>query len=320
MKDSDIQVSVILPAYNEEKAIVPVIADIKAALQGKGFLYEILVVDDASTDQTPFLAKKQGARVICRPQRGGAGAARKTGILHARGNIIVMIDADGSYDAQDIPSLLEYFPFYDQVNGARDSEKGTTPRLRKIIKTILGRLSSFLAGVHIPDINTGLKAFKRDIMLHYLWVIPDGFSCVTSMTLAFICNGHNVKYIPTKYHSRIGKSKFHPIFDTWQFILTIMRLSLCFRPIRSGAIIFLFLFSIGTLKSLYTFMNHGFLVASDIILLLSSLFFLAIGILGELLIGLNRSSVWYHLGTSIDPAELDLSTEMPEGEHLRSAN
>ena len=149
-------------------------------------------------------------------------------------------------------------------------------------------------------------------MLHYLWAIPDGFSCVTSMTLAFICNGHNVKYIPTKYYNRIGKSKFHPIIDTWQFILTIMRMSFCFRPIRSCAIIFLLLFSIGTIKSLFNFVNHGFLVASDIILLLSSLFFLVMGILGELLIGINRSSVWYHLGTSIDPTQLDLAEEALE--------
>ena len=134
MKDDNIQISIILPAYNEEKAIVPVITEIKKALQGNEFLYEILVVDDASSDKTPFLARQQGVRVIRRPQRGGAGAARKTGILHARGQYIVMIDADGSYNAQDIPSLLEYFPFYDQVNGARDSEKGTTPRLRKFIK------------------------------------------------------------------------------------------------------------------------------------------------------------------------------------------
>ena len=115
---------------------------------------------------------------------------------------------------------------------------------------MLGQVASFLAGVHIPDINTGLKAFKRDIMLHYLWAIPDGFSCVTSMTLAFICNGHNVKDIPTKYYNRIGKSKFHPIIDTWQFILTIMRMSLCFRPIRSCAIILFFFFPL-ELSSLY---------------------------------------------------------------------
>ena len=127
-------------------------------------------------------------KVIRRPERRGAGAAEDR---HSprQGEIVVMLDADGSYPADAILELLRYFPAYDQVNGARTSEQGTLPWLRRPAKWLIRKLACYLTGHAIPDLNTGLKAFKREEMLRWLWVVPDGFSCVTTMTLAFLTNG-----------------------------------------------------------------------------------------------------------------------------------
>jgi glycosyltransferase involved in cell wall biosynthesis len=225
-----IDVSVIIPCYNEEKAIGIVLENIQGVMQNQKYSYEIIVVDDASSDNTYQLAKDKGVKVIKRTTRGGSGSARKTGIIAAEGEIIVMLDGDGSYEARDIAKLLSYFPEYDQVNGARTSEQGSLKYLRSPAKWLIRKLACYLTGTEIPDLNTGLKAFKRNIMLDYLWILPDGFSCVTSITLAFLCNGYSVKYIPTAYYPRIGKSKFHPIIDANKYILTVLRIVTYFNP------------------------------------------------------------------------------------------
>ena len=168
--------------------------------------------------------------VVRRPERGGSGTARKTGILAAHGEIVVMLDGDGSYTPGDIPALLKQMPAYDQVNGARTTEEGTMKWLRTPAKWVIRKLACYLTGTKIPDLNTGLKAFRRDVMLEYLWVLPRGFSCVTTMTLAFLCNGYAVKYVPTTYRKRIGKSKFHPLKDTRNYLATVLRMVIFFAP------------------------------------------------------------------------------------------
>jgi len=233
------RVSVVLPAYNEERAILSVLAEVTDALVELNFQYEIIVVDDASTDRTAELADRFAAdcwmcpvRVLRSDERAGAGAARKRGIRAAQGDVIVMLDADGTYPANSINRLLEHFPEYDQVNGARTSEAGSWPWLRRPVKWMIRRLACRLAGREIPDLNTGLKAFKREAMLPWLWIVPDGFSCVTTMTLTFLANGYSVKYVPTEYRARIGQSKFHPLGDTWRYMLTVLRMALYFRPMK----------------------------------------------------------------------------------------
>jgi len=231
MEPKEVKVSIVMPAYNEELAISSVIQEVKKAMVQAPFRYEILVVDDGSTDSTLEKAKAEGIRVFRRPQRKGSGTARRNGIEAAKGEIIVMIDADGSYLASDIPRLLEYFPQYDQVNGARQTEKGSLKWLRAPVKYFIRKLACYLSHTNIPDLNTGLKAFKRSVMLQYLWVLPDGFSCVSTMTLAFLCNGYDVTWIPIQYRKRIGKSKFHPVRDTLSYILTVIRMVMYFKPL-----------------------------------------------------------------------------------------
>ncbi|MEN6497666.1 MAG: glycosyltransferase family 2 protein [Thermoguttaceae bacterium] len=293
--DQQCQLSVVLPAYNEQGAIHRVLAEIVEALADEPLRYEILVIDDASTDGTPELAEQFAAtcwqcpvRVIRCPERRGAGAARKVGIRQARGEIIVMLDADGTYPAETIPELLRYFPAYDQVNGARTSEQGTLPWLRRPAKWFIRKLACYLTGHKIPDLNTGLKAFKREIMLNWLWVIPDGFSCVTTMTLAFLTNGYAVKYVPTAYRPRIGRSKFHPIKDTLSYLATVLRMVLYFRPLKvflplSGLVI-----AAGILKSIASFAWTGSMQESDIVVIVAGFMTCMLGLLAEVIVAHNR--------------------------------
>ncbi len=277
------EVSVILPAYNEEAAIGPVIDAVQTAMKGSRWSYEILVIDDCSTDRTAEIAETKKVKVIRRPIKGGSGASRRTGILSAEGEIIVMLDADGSYEASDIPKLLEYFPMYDQVNGARTSEQGTLKILRAPAKWLIRSLACYLTNTHIPDLNTGLKAFKKDIMKKYLWVLPNGFSCVTTMTLAFLTNGYAVKYVPTTYHKRIGKSKFHPVKDTLAYIKTVIRMVMYFKPLRVFMPAAGFIFALGIVKSIWSFSATNTLQESDIIIFMAAIMLTFLGLISDLI-------------------------------------
>jgi glycosyltransferase involved in cell wall biosynthesis len=277
-------VSVVLPAYNEEKAIGKVIDDIHFAMRQTRYPYEILVVDDHSTDATAEIARNKNVRVIQRPFQGGSGAARRTGIVNTQGEIIVMLDADGSYEAGDIPKLLDYFPDYDQVNGARTNEKGTLKLLRTPAKWLIRQFACYLTQTNIPDLNTGLKAFKKDIMTKYLWVLPDGFSCVTTMTLAFLANGYAVKYVPTAYHTRIGKSKFHPLKDTMAYLNTVIRMVMYFKPLRVFTPLCGLLFLLAFVKSVMSLSLTRSLQESDIIIFVVAIMLMALGLIADLIV------------------------------------
>jgi glycosyltransferase involved in cell wall biosynthesis len=289
------QLTVLLPAYNEQDAIRQVLQEVVEALSDESIRYELLVVDDGSTDRTAERADEFArscwqcpVRVVRCPENRGAGAARKVGIRCARGEIIVMLDADGSYPAAAIPELLRHFPAYDQVNGARTSEQGTLRWLRLPAKWLIRKLASYLTGHKIPDLNTGLKAFKRQTMLPWLWVVPDGFSCVTTMTLAFLTNGYAVKYVPVEYRPRIGKSKFHPIKDTIAYLSTVLRMVLYFRPLKvflplSGLVI-----AAGLTTSVLSFLVTGSMQESDIVILVAGFMTCVLGLLAEVIVAHHR--------------------------------
>jgi glycosyltransferase involved in cell wall biosynthesis len=227
-----LDVSVLLPAFNEESAIAGVIVEIRSALRNWKGKWEIVVVDDGSTDSTAERAEASGVRVLRRNQNGGSGVARLTGILAARGAVVAMLDADGSYDPITLPTLLSFVPEYDQVNGARTSEQGRQKLLRVPTKWAIRKIAEWVSGTQIPDLNTGMKVFKRHMMNDYLWLLPTGFSCVTTMTLAFLYNDHRVKYVDVKYRQRMGRSKFRPIRDSLNYVWAVLRVTLYFRPSR----------------------------------------------------------------------------------------
>lgn len=281
-----ILISIVLPVYNEEEAIKEVIEKIKEVMNKNNFNYEILVVDDASTDKTLEVVNDiKEVRVIKHSLNKGSGGSRKTGILHSKGDIIVMLDADGTYPAESIPELLKYFPEYDQVVGARTSEKGSLKFLRFPAKWIIRKLACFLSKTNIPDLNSGLRAFKRNVMLRFLYLIPDGFSCVTTMTLAFLCNGYQVKYVPIEYFKRIGKSKFHPVKDTYNYLLTVVRMITYFDPLKIFFPLSIILLLLGVVKSLIDlFFIVYMLQLSDIIIILASILLAAMGLLADLIV------------------------------------
>jgi len=292
---SRLNLSIVLPAYNEREAIIKVLGEIVEVLLTEPVSYEILVVDDASDDGTAELAEEFAAdcrqchvRVIRRHHRGGAGAARKVGIREAQGEIVLMLDADGTYPAKSIPDILAHFPAYDQVNGARTSEQGTMPWLRRPAKWFIRKLACYLTGHKIPDLNTGLKAFKREEMLPWLWVIPDGFSCVTTMTLAFLTNGYAVKYVPTPYRPRIGRSKFHPIKDTLSYLSTVLRMVLYFRPLKVFLPLAGLLILAGFGKSALSFAWTGSMQESDIVLMVAGFMTCMLGMLAEVIVAHHR--------------------------------
>jgi glycosyltransferase involved in cell wall biosynthesis len=289
------RLTVLLPAYNEEKAIQQVLEEVVEALSDEPGGYEILVVDDGSTDRTAEVAERFAAtcwqcpvEVVRCPENRGAGAARKVGIRQARGEIVVMLDADGSYPASAIPELIRHLPAYDQVNGARTTEQGTLPWLRRPAKWFIRMLASYLTGHKIPDLNTGLKAFKREAMLRWLWVVPDGFSCVTTMTLAFLTNGYAVKYVPTPYRRRIGKSKFHPIKDTLSYLATVLRMVLYFRPLKVFLPLAGLLIAAGVLTSLTSFLLTGSMQESDILIMVAGFMTCMLGLLAEVIVAHHR--------------------------------
>jgi len=288
--NNQIQVSIVIPAYNEMTAIAKVIDQVNEAMRPTAYKYEIIIVDDCSSDNTAQTAESKGAKVLKRLKRGGSGASRKTGIRSAKGDIIVMLDADGTYECSDIPEMLKFFPEYDQVIGARTSEQGTLKFLRAPAKRIICAISGYLVKTYIPDINSGLRAFKKDVMTQFLWMIPDGFSCVTSMTLAFLSNGFFVKWIPTKYYPRIGKSKFNPIVDTYNLILTLTRIIMYFNPLRIFLPLSFILFTIGLAKSFYDrYFVVNRLQLSDILIILISFLIGILGLMSDLIVSIGKS-------------------------------
>ncbi len=273
-------VSVVVPTLNEERNL-PIVF----GLLPEG-LHEVIVVDGRSTDDTVETARRLRPDVkVVLETRKGKGAALQAGFAAATGEIIVMLDADGSYTAADIPAMVAHFPAFDQVNGARTSEEGTMKLLRVPAKWVIRKLACYLARTPIPDLNTGLKAFKRSIMLRYLWVVPDGFSCVTSMTLAFLTNGHAVKYLPTVYKKRIGKSKFHPINDTRRYLATVVRMVMYFKPLRVFGPIALVLFLGAIVKTVTDLAveRHG-VQESTIIVYMTAVMVGMLGLLADLIV------------------------------------
>jgi glycosyltransferase involved in cell wall biosynthesis len=282
------QVSIVVPVYNEEEAIGDDLDTIIATMAGSGCTYEVIVVDDGSTDRTADIVRAKGVKVIQHPINRGTGAARRTGILQARGEIIVMTDGDGTYPNRDIPRLLEYLPAFDQVVGARTSEQGTFRFLRAPAKWFIRKLACYLTGMDIPDLNSGLRAFKREVMLKFLYLLPDGFSCVSTMTLAFLCNGYTIKYVPIDYYKRVGRSKFHPVNDTYNYLLTVIRMVMYFNPLKVFLPTSLVLLLWGLAKTIYDNTVYRDIRESDVTIIVISIVIGMMGLLADLIVVQHR--------------------------------
>ena len=287
--NEQIQVSIIVPAFNEGDAISQVVQDIRGVMEETSYSFEILVVDDGSTDNTVEAVGKQGARIIQHSENRGSGASRKTGIRAARGEWIAMIDADGTYPARALPEILGHLGDYSQVIGARTSEKGTYRLIRGLAKGMIRRLASYLVGRPIPDLNSGLRAVRKTDMLKYVYLMPNGFSCVSSMTLAFLANDLPVKFVPIEYFERIGRSKFHPIVDTYNYLMTLIRIVTYFAPLKVFMPLSLLLLGAGVGKAIADIVMTSSIQESDIMLVVTGLVIGALGILADLIVAHARS-------------------------------
>jgi len=226
------RVSVLLPARDEREGIVAVLEGIHGALRPGGVPFEIVVVDDGSTDGTGEAARGAGARVLRHPHSMGNGAAVKAGIRAARGEVVVLLDADGQHDPADIPRLLEALSEeWVMVVGARTGGFGAGLH-RGIANRIYSALATYVSGVRIPDLTSGFRAVRREAARKFLYMLPNTFSYPSTLTLALLRSGRPVRFLPVKAARRKGKSKIRPLRDGARFFLIILRVATAFSPLR----------------------------------------------------------------------------------------
>lgn len=240
--------SIVIPAFNEEQGIVPTLRELREVLAG--FEYELLVVDDGSKDRTAERARAEGVSVIQQPINRGYGASLKAGIRRAKYDVIVITDADGTYPAGAIPALVAGCETYEMVVGARTGANVAIPLVRRPAKWVLGKLASYLAGRPIPDLNSGLRAMRRDLVRQYEHLLPSGFSFTTTITLSALCRDHLVRFDPIDYRAREGSSKIRPR-HAYDFFLLILRTIVYFNPLKIFLPVGAFFFALGLAKFIY---------------------------------------------------------------------
>jgi len=290
MSTSQVDVSVVLPVYNEVGHLQDEVKRIQHALEQSEYSYEILIVDDGSTDGSGELAESlDGVRAIRFVTNRGSGSARKYGTMAARGEVVVWTDVDMTYPNDMISELVTELDGYDQVVGSRTTEEGTVKLLRRPAKWFIRKLASYLARTDIPDLNSGFRAFRREVGEQFLYLLPRGFSCVTTLTMAFLSNGYSIKYVPIDYAARAGRSKFHWWRDTQRYLLQVVRMVLTHEPIRffgPPAAVFV---GGGLVKLIYDLVTKDFRVGTNTIVILGvGLALAALGLITDLTVQLNK--------------------------------
>lgn len=294
------EVSIVLPVYNEAGHLRDEVARIRATMDASGFGYEIIAVDDGSTDGSgEELQRIEGLRVLRFARNRGSGSARKAGTRAARGRVVVWTDVDMTYPNDEIPRLVKELDGFDQVVGARTSEEGTHRWARGPAKWFIRRLASYLVQTPIPDLNSGFRAFRRVVGAQFLHQLPPGFSCVTTMTMSFLSAGYSVKYIPIEYAARAGESKFHWWADTRRYIKQVVRLVMSYEPLRFFVPLGLALSALGVGKLIFDLVGKDFRVATNTLLIMfAALQTFTIGFVADLVVHRTKPS------DEVDPAEL----------------
>ena len=298
--DPMLDVSVVLAVFNEKGHITQEVERIREALEASDHSFEIIAVDDGSTDgSAEELRQIEGIRLIRFARNRGSGSARKAGTRAARGRVVVWTDADMTYPNDEIPRLVKELEGYDQAVGARTSEQGTAKAFRVPAKWFIRKLGSYLIHQRIPDLNSGFRAFRNDVGQQFLHLLPDGFSCVSTITLAFLANGYSVKYFPIDYEPRAGSSKFHWWADTQRYLTQVVRMILSFNPLRVFMPVGIFLSLVGTAKLIDDLISEHLHVATSTLLVFFAAFqVFAIGLLADLVVRLNKPK------DEVDPATL----------------
>jgi glycosyltransferase involved in cell wall biosynthesis len=270
--------TVIIPAYNEGDAIARVIGKVRELRPAA----EVLVVDDGSRDNTAEVAGVSGARVIRHPYNKGNGAAVKTGLRNARGEVVLLLDADGQHPPEDIERVLSEIGEYDLVVGARtkDSESAW---VRDLGNAIFNNLATYLSGRKIPDLTSGFRAMKRDLIMEFIHLLPNLYSYPTTSTLSFIKAGYNVKFVPIKARKGTGRSNTRIMRDGVRAIVIILRMITLFAPMKIFLPVSVGLFFLGVLYGLANIFLFDInrIPNGSVLLILSSLFIFLFGLISE---------------------------------------
>ncbi len=289
----DPHVTIVLPCHNEQGHVVTEVDRICAAMDASGYSYELVAYDDASTDDTlaalqEAVEKHPHLRIVAFHRNGGSGTVRRIGTHQARGDIVVWTDADMTYPNERIPELVQMLdqdPYLDQIVGARTTEKGTHKFLRIPAKWFIRKLAEALTNSTIPDLNSGMRAFRRDVARPYLRLLPPGFSCVTTITIAFLSNQHNVQYVPISYSTRAGRSKFRFVRDAYRYILQVLRMVMYFNPLKVLMPVALLLLGLGFAKAIFDMIVHPLLFAvNTVLILVSGLIIATLALLADLIV------------------------------------
>jgi glycosyltransferase involved in cell wall biosynthesis len=279
-------ISIVIPVYNEELAIRDDLRDVISAMDASKKDYEVLVVDDGSTDRTRDIVREfPQVRLIEHGYNRGTGAARTTGLLQSRGDIVAMTDGDGTYPNRDMPRLVDALEGYDMVIGARKREAGTLRLLRTPAKSFIRGLASYLCGRKIPDLNSGMRVVRKDAALRFLNILPTTHSWVSTITIALLSNGYGVNFLPIDYFPRKGRSSFHPFRDTYNYLSLVVRTILYFNPLKVFLPASVILLGVGCVKLIYDIIAYNWHFApSTVTLLLTGIQIGALGMLADLIV------------------------------------
>ena len=282
-----VELSIVVPIYNEEKAIQGFLNKLKDVLKNVKIRHEIITVDDASSDKTYEKIKKvKGVRVVRHPYNKGYGASLKTGTRKSKGKYVLFIDGDGEHDPKNIPKLIKHRKTYDMVVGARQF-RSSVPRA--IAKKIITSFANYVSEVKIPDLNCGFRLVKRDILMDYLDSLPNRFSFTSTITMIFIKSGYSIKYVPVNVLKRKGKSKINPIKDFINFLVLVMKTSLIFSPLRVFLPVSILFFVLGMGYLVYYIVLYSDVPDSAIFLLTTSIIIFFFGFISDQISSLKLS-------------------------------
>jgi len=285
------KVSVIVPTYNEEEAIASDLEVIIETMEASRWDYELIVVNDGSTDGTAEIVKgfaDRGVKLLEHRENRGGGFSRNTGIKAATGDVVMVTDGDGTYPNQDMPKLLEVMEEedLDMVVGARTKEAGTMRFLRMRAKWFIRKLAEWLSGFSIPDLNSGLRAMKKDVFMPFMEILPWGHSWVSTITLAMLSSGYNVDFVEIDYFPRKGTSTFHPLKDTYSYLTLVIRTVTWFNPLKVFFPAALLVIAGGIIKIIVDSILYSYfrVTGTTVIVLLVGIQFIAIGLLADLIV------------------------------------